>query len=52
MDIIKNSVTEGLDENRIGDLLMGLTAYAEMNDMDLEQILTQRINSFIEGVEV
>ena len=52
MDIIKNSVTEGLDENRIGDLLMGLSAYAEMNDLDLEQILTQRINSFIEGVEV
>ena len=52
IDIIKNSVTEGLDENRIGDLLMGLSAYAEMNDLDLEQILTQRINSFIEGVEV
>lgn len=48
---IENAVKNGLDRDNIGDLLMGLTAYAEMQELDLEEILTNRINTFIEGVE-
>ncbi|MBQ3528007.1 MAG: MazG family protein [Clostridia bacterium] len=48
---IENAVKNGLDRDSIGDLLMGLTAYAEMQELDLEEILTNRINAFIEGVE-
>jgi len=51
MFTIENAVKNGLDRDNIGDLLMGLTAYAEMQELDLEEILTNRINTFIEGVE-